>query len=163
MSGARPILKRLCRGALFVGLLAGTAHADVAVAYWKTGGTGVVQVAAKQTPLRVNQTATLAAVASGRPAQTLSGDFDNRNAGAVHVASVRVSIASVSKAPAAAAGTCDSSDFTLAHRTIRVGADVPSGRRTGVWTGATIAFNDKPGVDQNPCMGATVKLGYTTS
>ncbi len=163
MSGAHPILKLLCRSALFFGLLAGTAHADVAVAYWKTGGIGVVQVAAKRTPLRVNQTASLATVAPGRPAQTLSGDFDNRNTGPVHVGTVRVSIASVSKAPGAAAGTCDSSDFTLANRAIKVGADVPSGRRVGAWTGATIAFNDKPGVDQNPCMGATVKLGYTTS
>ena len=129
----------------------------------RPAASGVVHVAAKQTPLRVNQTATLAAVAPGRPAQTLSGDFDNRNAGPVHVATVRVSIAAVSKAPRAAAGTCDSSDFTLAHSAVKVGADVPSGRRAGAWSGATIAFNEKPGVDQNSCMGATVRLGYTTS
>jgi hypothetical protein len=74
-----------------------------------------------------------------------------------------VSIASVSKARDAAAGTCDSSDFTLAHSAITVGADVPSGRRTGAWSGATIEFNNKPGVDQNSCMGAAVKLHYSTT
>ena len=69
----------------------------------------------------------------------------------------------MSKAPGAAAGTCDAGDFTLAHRTMTVGADVPSGAGTGAWTGATIAFNNKPGVDQNACQGATVKLRYTIS
>ena len=55
------------------------------------------------------------------------------------------------------------SDFTLKHRTIAVAADVPSGRQTGSWTGGTVAFNNKPGIDQNACQGATVKLRYTTS
>jgi hypothetical protein len=163
MSG-KSILKVLCRGGLFLGLLAGTAHADVAAAYWKSGGTasGEPQVAVTHA-LRVNQTADLAVVGPGSPAQALSGTFDNRNGQPVHVTTVRASIASVLKAPGAVAGTCDSSDFTLAHRVIAVGADVPSGRGTGAWRGATIEFNNKPGVDQNPCQGATVKLGYTTS
>jgi hypothetical protein len=26
-----------------------------------------------------------------------------------------------------------------------------------------VAFNNKPGIDQNACQGATVKLRYTTS
>jgi len=28
---------------------------------------------------------------------------------------------------------------------------------------STVAFNNKPGLDQNACQGATVKLRYTTS
>ena len=131
MSGAHPILKRLCRGALFFGLLAGTAHADVAVAYWKTGGTGVVQVAAKQTPAARQSDRD---PRDGRP-RTPRPDAQRRlrqpQRGSRPRRTVRVSIASVSKAPGAAAGTCDSSDFTLAHRAIKVGADVPSGRRDG--------------------------------
>jgi hypothetical protein len=140
-------------------------HADVALAYWQSGGTGTgsSSVAAAHSPLRINQSSKLAAFGPGQRAQTLSGDFENRNASAVHVATLRVSIASVSKAPGAAAGSCDSSDFTLAHRSIAVGADVPSGRRSGGWSGVTIAFRNKPGVDQNACMGATVKLGYAAS
>ena len=158
----KAITKTICRGALFVGLLVGSTHADVAAAYWQSGGTttGDAQVIK---PLSVNQTADLGPVSPGVPAQTLSGTFDNINGQPVRVSTVRVSIAKVIKAPGAAAGTCDASDFTLAHRNIKVGADVPSGRGTGSWTGGTVAFNNKPGVDQNACQGATVKLGYTTS
>jgi hypothetical protein len=165
MRRPRSILKAICRGAVFVTLLAGTANADAAVAYWQTGGTGTpdAQVVPTRSPVRVNQTSSVDALAPGRPAQILSGSFDNRNASPVHVATVTASIAAITKAPTAAAGTCDSSDFTLGHRTITVGADVPSGRGTGAWTGATIAFHNKPGVDQNACMGATVKLRYATS
>jgi hypothetical protein len=137
----------------------------MAAAYWQTGGTGVgaAQVAQTHSPLRVNQTTSLGPVAPGIPAQTLNGDFDNRNAGSVHVRAVKVSIGAVVKATGAAAGACDSSDFVLSHRTAKVGSDVPGGRGAGAWTGPTIAFNDKPGVNQNPCMGATVKLRYTIS
>jgi hypothetical protein len=165
MSGTKPILKVICRGGLLLGLLIGSTHADVAAAYWQSGGTGAgaAQVAATQSPLRVNQTAELAVAGPGIPAQTLSGNFDNRNGQPVHVTTVRVSIASVNKAPGAVAGSCDASDFTLEHRSIAVAADVPSGRGTGAWTGGSIAFNNKPGVDQNACQGATVKLGYTVS
>jgi hypothetical protein len=165
MSAKTSILKAICRGGLFLGLLIGSMHADVAAAYWQSGGTaaGASQVADTQSPLRVNQTAELAAAGPGVPAQTLSGNFDNRNGQPVRVTTVSVSIASVDKAPGAAAGSCDASDFTLEHRTIAVAADVPSGRGTGAWTGGRVAFNNKPGVDQNACQGATVKLGYTAS
>jgi hypothetical protein len=156
------MLKTVCRGTLFLGLLVGSTHADVAAAYWQSGGTPIGDPPVV-TPLRVNQTAELASVSPGTPAQTLSGTFDNRNGHPVHVSTVRVSIADVTKAPGAAAGTCDATDFTLQHRTMPVAADVPSGRGTGAWTGATVAFSNKPGVNQNACQGATVKLGYTTS
>jgi hypothetical protein len=162
MRGTKPILRTICRGGLFLGLLFGATHTDVAAAYWQSGGTATGAVKAV-TPLRVNQTADLAVVGPGSPAQALRGTFDNRNGQPVHVAVVRVSIASVSKAPGAAAGSCDSSDFTLERRAITVAADVPSGRGTGAWSGGSIAFNSKPGVDQNACQGATVKLGYRTS
>ncbi len=156
------VTKTICRGALFLALLVGSTLVDVAAAYWQSGGTsaGAAHVAH---PLTVNQTADLGPVNPGAPAQTLSGTFDNRNGQPVHVATVRVSIAKVIKAPGAAAGTCDASDFTLKHGNIAVAADVPSGRGTGSWAGGSVAFNNKPGVDQNACQGATVKLRYTTS
>jgi len=156
------ITKTICRGALFVGLLVGSTHADVAAAYWQSGGTATGDAQLIK-PLSVNQTADLGPVSPGVPAQTLSGTFDNINGQPVRVSTVRVSIAKVIKAPGAAAGTCDASDFILRDRSIKVGTDVPSGRGTGSWAGGTVAFNNKPGVDQNACQGATVKLGYTTS
>jgi len=156
------IAKTIFRTALFVGMLIGASHADVAAAFLQSGGTstGGGQVTRS---VGVIQTARLAPVVPGTPAQTLSGTFDNRSSEPVHVATIRVSIAKVIKAPGAAAGTCDASDFVLTHRTIAVGSDVPSGRGTGSWTGGKVAFNNKPGVDQNACQGATVKLRYTTS
>jgi hypothetical protein len=162
MRGTRSIAKTICQGVLFVGLLIGSTHADVAAAYWQSGGTttGAPKVTR---PVTVNQTSVLAAASPGVPAQTLSGTFENLNGQPVHVTAVRVAIARVIKAPGAAAGTCDATDFTLQDRTIAVDADVPSGRGTGSWTGGAVAFNNKPGVDQNACQGATVKLAYTTS
>ena len=156
------LAKTICRAALFIGLLVGSSHVDVAAAYWQSGGTstGAAHVAK---PLTVNQTADLGPVDPGAPAQTLSGTFDNRNGRSVHVATMRVSIAKVIKARGAAAGSCDASDFTLTHRTIDVAADVPRGRGTGSWSGGTVAFYNKPGIDQNACQGATVKLRYTTA
>ena len=151
------------RGGVVLGAVVGMMQADAVFAYVQTGGAGTGQVAVAHTPLRVNQDTDMQPVGPGQAAQTLSGDFDNRNARAIHVGSVRASIAAVSKAPGAAAGTCDASDFTLANRTMTVGADVASGPGTGAWTGATIQFDDKPGVDQNACQGATVKLRYTIS
>ncbi|MEO8688439.1 MAG: hypothetical protein ABI611_09500 [Solirubrobacteraceae bacterium] len=155
-------MRTICRGALFLGLLVGSTHADVAAAYWQSGGTNTGEARLVK-PLRVNQTAELASVSPGFPAQTLSGTFENLNGQPVHVSTVRVSIGAVIKAPGAAAGSCDASDFTLRHRTITVGADVPSGRGTDAWTGGAVAFNNKPGIDQNACQGATVKLAYTTA
>jgi hypothetical protein len=158
----RRIAKTIFRTALFVGMLVGASHADVAAAFLQSGGTstGGVQVTKS---VGVNQTSRLAPVVPGTPAQTLSGTFDNRSSEPVHVATIRVSIAKVVKAPGAAAGTCDASDFVLTDRTIAVAVDVPSGHGTGSWTGGKVAFNNKPGVDQNACQGATVKLRYTTS
>jgi hypothetical protein len=163
MSAVQSIRKLVCGGGICLGLLAGVTHADVALAYWQSGAGTSGSPAAAHSPLRVNQTAKLAAFGPGQGAQTLSGDFDNRNADGVRVGTLRASIASVTKAPGAAAGTCDSSDFTLAHRSMAVGADVPSGRSTSAWTGATLGFRNKPGIDQNACMGATVKLRYSVS
>ena len=44
-----------------------------------------------------------------------------------------------------------------------VNAEVPAGDGEGSWTGATIKFNNKAGVNQNACKGATVNLTYTVS
>jgi len=121
------IARTIFRTALFVGMLIGASHADVAAAFLQSGGTSTGAVQATRS-VGVIQTARLAPVVPGTPAQTLSGTFDNRSTEPVHVA-----------------------------------PDVPSGRGTGSWTGGKVAFNNKPGVDQNACQGATVKLRYTTS
>jgi hypothetical protein len=141
------------------------AIAGGAYAYWTAGGSGSGTATAKDAtqPLTINQTTTLAAMYPGDSPQTIGGNFDNPNPGPIRVASVTASIDSVAKAAGAPAGTCDASDFTLANATMTVGAEVPSGTAKGAWTGATIQFNNKPGVNQDACKGATVRLAYTIS
>lgn len=155
-------IRRCCMALAFVLAMA---HADGAAAYWQTGGTGItaLEPVAKHAPLRVNPTATPSAMVPGGPAQALGGDFDNTSSSPIHVGSVVASIASVTKARGAAEGHCNASDFTLARPVMQVATDVPSGRGAGHWSGATIRFHNKPGIDQNACMGASVQLRYKTT
>lgn len=135
-----------------------------AYAYWTVSGAGSGSVTtADVDSVTINQTSTVTDLAPGVAAQTLSGDFDNPNDGPVYITSVTVSIDSVTKAAGAPAGTCDASDYTLTGATVPVGTEVASGDGKGAWTGATIAFNNKPTTNQDACKGATVNLSYTAS
>jgi hypothetical protein len=161
-----PMFKSLKKGkrSLLLALVAVLALTAGAIAYWTAGGsgTGSGSAAGAQTPLTVNQTTTLAAMYPGDTAQTISGNFDNPNSGPIYVGTVTASIASVTKAVGAVAGTCDATDFTLANAAMTVGAEVPSGTAKGSWSGATIKFNNKA-ANQDQCKGATVSLAYTIS
>lgn len=136
----------------------------LAYAYWTAGGSGTGTASARSTYQSVTavQTSTVSNMQPGDQAQTLSGNFDNPNSGPVYVASVTASIASVTKAQGAPAGTCDASDYTLASATMTVDAEVAAGNGVGSWTGATIRFNNKA-TNQDACKGATVNLSYTVS
>jgi len=136
-----------------------------AFAWWTAGGTGSgsASTASSLTGLTVVQTSTISGLAPGGSAQTLSGNFDNSNAGPVYVTSVTASISSVTKAGGAPAGTCDATDYTLANATMTVGAEVIAGTGKGSWTGATLAFNNKAASNQDACKGATVNLSYSVS
>lgn len=134
-----------------------------AIAYWTAGGSGTgTATAGSTTALTVHQTTTLTAMYPGDSAQTISGNFDNTNPGPIYVGTVTASIASVTKAGGAPAGTCDATDFTLANAAMTVNAEVASGTGVGAWTGATIKFNNKAS-NQDACKGATVNLSYTIS
>jgi len=130
-----------------------------AYAWWTTSGSGTGSASTgSSSPITVVQTTTLTPMFPGDTAQTLSGNFNNTNAGPVHVATVTVSISSVT----GGAGSCDATDYTLSGATMTVNADVPSGNGQGTWTGATIQFNNKAS-NQDGCKGATVNLAYTAS
>jgi hypothetical protein len=148
-----------------IGVVAAAGVSIAAYAYWTAGGSGSGSASAASAPsaLTVNQTTTVTAMYPGDSAQTLSGNFDNPNSGPIYVGTVTASIASVTKAVGAPAGTCDATDFTLANAAMTVGAEVPAGSGKGSWTGATIKFNDKVGTNQDACKGATVALSYTIS
>jgi hypothetical protein len=134
-----------------------------AYAYWTSTGSGTGSASAGTTSaVTVNQTTTLSAMYPGDSAQTISGNFDNPNSGPVYVGTVTASIASVTKASGAPAGTCDASDFTLANAAMSVNAEVAAGTAKGSWTGATIKFNNKAS-SQDACKGAAVSLSYAVS
>ena len=147
------------------GLLAAVAvlaAAGAAFAYWSAGGSGSGSgsTATGTSALVANQTTALNPMYPGDSAQTISGNFNNSNDGPVYVSTVTASIASVTKAAGAPAGTCDATDFTLASATMTVNAQVPAGTAQGSWSGATIKFNNKTGTNQDACKGATVGLSY---
>ena len=151
----------LTRRAIVVAGALAVVIAGSAIAYWTAGGsgTGSATVAAAATALTANQTTVLTAMYPGDSAQTIAGNFDNPNPGPVHVATVTVSIASVTKAPGAPAGTCDGTDFVLTGAAMAVAAEIGPGNGVGAFTGAQIRFNNKA-VNQDACKGATLNLAY---
>jgi hypothetical protein len=150
-------MKNLAIVAVTAFLLAG---AGAAYAFWTASGSGSGSAATgTNSPITAVQTSTVAAMAPGVPAQSLNGTFTNTNDGPVFVTSVTASIASVVKAPGAAAGTCDASDYTLTGAVMTVNAEALADDST-TWTGATIAFNNKA-TNQDQCKLATVNLAYT--
>jgi hypothetical protein len=136
----------------------------VAYAFWTAGGsgTGTAATATSTTALTVNQTSVITGMYPGDSAQTLSGTFTNTNTGPVYVTAVTASIASVTKAAGAPAGTCDTTDYTLTGAVMTVGHEVAVGTGVDSWTGAAIHFNNKA-TNQDACKGATVNLAYSIS
>lgn len=135
-----------------------------AFAYWSTlgSGTGSATTGSNTQSVTVNQTSTVSNLRPGGAAQVLSGTFTNPSEGPLYVRTVTVAIASVTLAQGVT-GTCNASDYTLANATMTVNAEVPAGTSQGSWTGATIAFNNKPGANQDACQGATVSFSYTSN
>ena len=148
-----------------IGLITAFALAGAAYAYWTTGGSGSGSgsTANGVSNLTPKQTTVLSPMYPGDSAQTISGNFDNSNSGPAYVGTVTASLSGVTKATDAPAGTCDTSDFTLANAAMTVGAQIPVGTGVGSFTGATIKFNNKTGTNQDACKNATVTLSYAIS
>jgi hypothetical protein len=145
---------------IIIAAAAGTA----AYAYWTAGGSGSGSGTAGSTVGIVpKQTTILSPMYPGDSAQVISGNFDNANDGPVFVTKVTASIAAVTKASGAPAGTCDATDFTLANPVMKVGAVVPAGNGRSAFTGATIKFNNKAAANQDGCQNASVSLSYAVS
>lgn len=157
----RKLSKKTLAVATTVVLLSG---GGAAFAYWTAGGTGTgTAVTGTNVAISAVQTTVVTGLVPGAAAVTVSGNFTNTNTSPVYVATVTASIASVVKAGGAPAGTCDATDYTLLTPAMTVGAQVAAGTAQGTWTGATIAFNNKPAANQDGCKGATVNLAYSIS
>ena len=149
--------------AIMVAAVTVVAAGGAAFAYWTAGGsgTGSGATAAGSSNVTVVQTSTVTAMQPGDTAQSLNGTFNNPNSGPAYVGTVTASIASVTKAGSPVVG-CDATDYTLAGAAMVKNTEVPADD-TGTWTGATIKFNNKSGVNQDACKGATVNFAYTVS
>jgi hypothetical protein len=143
--------------AVFVGVMVALASAGVAFAYWTNAGTGTGTAATGTTSaITVNQTSTVTNMGPGVAPQTLSGNFNNTNSGPVFVAAVTATVTGTDKAG------CGATDYTIAG-TAPVNAEIPTGTGVGSWSGLTIAFNDKAGVNQDVCKNAIVTIAYASS
>ena len=139
---------------LVIALIVGGA----AYAYWTAGGSGTGSASTGTTvPITANQTSTVSNLRPAGTAQTLSGTFTSTNAGPVYVASVAAAVTGTDKVG------CDASDYTLSGSPVTVGAEVTTGSTWGAGGTMTIAFNDKPGTNQDACKGAAVTIGYTVN
>jgi len=157
--------KRKKRATKVVVLAAGImVGGGAAFAWWTAGGsgTGTATTASSVNALTVVQTSTISGLAPGGSAQTLSGNFNNSNAGPVYVTSVTAAIDHVSDTNDDPIVGCDDTDYTLANAVMSVGAEVIAGNAKGSWTGATLAFNNKAS-NQDACKDAIVHLSYTVS
>jgi hypothetical protein len=108
--------------------------------------------------LSITQTSTIADLAPGVAAATITGTSTNNGVDSVFLRRVEVRINSVTKAPHAAAGSCDASDYVVLNPQMPVNQSVPP-QGSVKFTGATIGFNDRS-ANQDACKGATVRLTY---
>lgn len=133
-----------------------------AIAYWTASGsgTGTAGTASSSAAVNVTQTGSITNLAPGSGAQNITGVYDNLNAAPTYVATVTISISSVT----GGAGSCAASDYTLTNAVLTVGAVVDDGDAVGTDADgdATIEFNNKV-TNQDGCKGATVHLAFTVA
>lgn len=152
--------KYIAAGSAAIVLAAGS---GAAYAYWTNTGSGSGTASTgTNTAIVVNQTSTVTGLYPGGTPATLSGNFDNSNAGPVYVAQVSVAVTSgwfsqtdLSKPK------CTAADFTLVQPTA-TNAEVPAGNAQGAWGGGSIALNDSA-TNQDNCKNVSVSLTYTSN
>ena len=145
-------------GAIVVG------SGGAAYAFWTSSGSGTGSAATSDgaAALTVTQTAGPRNLAPNRPAEGISVSVRNDAENNAYVTQVVASIASVTKADGAPAGTCDASDYTLTGATMTNGAGDLAKGASASFSGAQLAFNNKT-TNQDACKGATVNLAYAVS
>jgi len=133
-----------------------------AYAYWTGGGTGS-GAASATTPsaLTVNQTTSVTGLYPGATAVTLSGTFDNTNAGPVYIHNVTAAVHTFSSQTDNTKPACTQADFAIGG-SATVDGNVAAGSGVGSWTGLTVRLLNGAG-NQDNCKGVTVPLTYAAS
>ncbi|MEO7352236.1 MAG: hypothetical protein ABIW17_10085 [Marmoricola sp.] len=146
---------------MFVAVLVVLTGAGAAFAYWTNSGSGTGTAGTgTNVAVTVNQTTVVTGLYPGGSAVTLSGNFNNPNAGPTYVTAVTAT-GYVVDATHVTAGCATTGNYTLGG-TAPVAANVPAGSNQGAWTGLTITMNNL-GTNQDACKGATVTITYASS
>ena len=109
-------------------------------------------------PATITQTSTLDGLAAGVASHRIAGVITNTGTRALRIDSITVSISRVTKAPAAAAGSCSARDYLLTVNRMRVRATIAPGA-SAKFTGASLGFANST-QNQDACKNATVSLRY---
>ena len=140
-------------------LVAGSA----AYAYWTTSGSGTGDAATGTiVPITVTQTSTPSGLYPGGTPAALAGEFNNGNAGPVHVHQVNATVGSVTGPDIANLPACTIADYAVGGFPVTVDDDIPTGSGQGAWTGGTVELTET-GLNQDSCKGATAHLTYTSN
>jgi hypothetical protein len=150
------ILSKKSKAIIAAGAILGLTGSGVAYSYWSIGGTGGgTATTGTVVGITVNQTSSVAGLYPGGPAQSISGNFDNGNAGAVYVTSVTAALGTLP-------GSCVPADFTISG-TAPVNTNVASGAGVGSWGGTLSITMNNTGSSQNGCKGSNIPLVLTSN
>jgi hypothetical protein len=147
---------------LALAAVAALAVAGIAYAYWTTSGSGTGSATTgTNTAVTVTQVGTISGLVPGGDAQAVDFKINNPASTPQYVATVAVSISSVTGPNISVAHPCDASDFTLTDPDA-ISADLASGDTEFSPSGSTLTLDDLT-TNQDGCKGATVHLAFNAS
>jgi hypothetical protein len=153
--------KRLLAAGIVTAILLGGAGA--AYAYWTNTGSGVGEAeTGTNAAVTIVQTSVVSGMAPGVAPQSLNGTINNPNDGPAYVDEISVSISAVEDALGDPIVGCSAADYVIAGSPIDFSGEALANDTT-TWTGATIAFDNDPLVNQDACKNAIVVLEYSSN
>ena len=150
------ILSKKSKTIIAAAAIIGLTGSGVAYSFWTIGGTGGGTASTGTVVgITVNQTSSVAGLYPGGPAQSISGNFDNGNAGPVYVTSVSATLGLLPSG-------CVPADFTISG-TAPVNTNVASGSGVGSWGGTLAITMNNTGSNQDGCKVKSIPLVLTSS
>ena len=150
--------------AVLVPTIAGVFIAGTAFAYWSTSGAGTATASTGTSQsVTVTQTGVIPSdMAPGGSTQPIAFAINNPKSTPQRIASVTISIDSITQTTGGAAATgCTSSDFAIVQPTV-INANLATGTTTYDPSGATIRMLET-NVNQDACKNVTVNLAFAAA
>jgi hypothetical protein len=135
--------------------------ATAAFAYWTGSGSGTGSATtANATNVTVVQTSASSGLTPGGSV-TLSGNFDNANAGSVSVSSVAATVDTFSLQADNSKPACTQADFSISGTSNNPGV-IAAGTGVGSWSGLSLNMTNGA-ANQDNCKGITVPITYSAT